>query len=138
MILSQNTKISMSTLQQKVSEFDLNVNANKKEYAGYTQDGEKTNNRAYYKGNCDHCVFLDTKCQIAKVRIKVSQWLQTSRRRKENFNARFVGYLGLTTPRTIKIKTRIMRRKKNSLEVTLAIGYIIAGGKLLWNLVSKY
>ena len=74
-------------------------------------------------------VFMDTKFQIAKGRRKVSQWIQTSRRRKENFTARFVGYLGLTTPKTIKIKTRIMRRKKKSLDVTLAIGYIRAAGK---------
>ena len=59
-------------------------------------------------------------------------------KKKKRFNARFVRYLDLTTLRIIKIKTRIKKRKKKSMEVTLAIGFVRVAGKLLWNLFSKY
>ena len=60
----------MSTLQKKVSEFDRNVNVNKKEYAGYTQDDDKINSKSYYEGNCDHCGFYGHKMSDCKGKKK--------------------------------------------------------------------
>ena len=102
----------MSTLQQKVSEFDRNVNSNTKEYAGYTQDGEKTNNRAYYKGNCDHCGFYGHKMSDCKRKKKGLPMATDEQKKKRNLYCKISQIYGFHNTENHKDKEKYKEKKK--------------------------
>ena len=58
LLLNQNKKMSISTIQRQLSEYDRNVNLNRGEHAAATTD---QNNPApktpRFNGYCEHCGF---------------------------------------------------------------------------------